>query len=306
MSFKGVLSKQERLEEGITEGLVRIGKTPFAVHYSAAVSLDRCYSCIQELITSKKIKPQNAEMVATFSGTWASMKFQLGLMQYIKIIDPLARCLWSLEASKTNPDHVFLFWLAMGAELKALFDLGEDATGISQSLALPVSLCVQWCSLSNRSGTIPMPAIRIPATATHTDDASEADQTPNPKAYRRVKQALKNSLRVEVECFRLVKEEASIASLLKQMSSEQRQNIKNELTVQLLAYSHREYPFTDPIGDKSILEWWRELLLHPKTQVLAFLLVKFYSVLANSMPDERWGSKKTRANAPLKPGVDFG
>lgn len=71
-------------------------------------------------------------------GTWSSLTFKLGLTQYIKIIDPLARSLWSLEASKTNPGNVFLFWLAMGVELKSLFAQGKDATGISEALAQKV------------------------------------------------------------------------------------------------------------------------------------------------------------------------
>ncbi|KAE9383655.1 hypothetical protein BT96DRAFT_1008920 [Gymnopus androsaceus JB14] len=34
-----------------------------------------------------------------------------------------------------------------------------------------------------------------------------------------------------------------------------------------------DYPFTDPLGQKSEYEWWSELALHPKAQTLAFLAV---------------------------------
>ncbi|KAE9390875.1 hypothetical protein BT96DRAFT_945802 [Gymnopus androsaceus JB14] len=35
-----------------------------------------------------------------------------------------------------------------------------------------------------------------------------------------------------------------------------------------------DYPFTDPLGQKSEYEWWLELALHPKAQTLAFLAVR--------------------------------
>lgn len=57
------------------------------------------------------------------------------LAQYIRIVGPLARSLWALEASKINPGHVFLFWLAMGAELKDLFSRDIHETEIEPELA---------------------------------------------------------------------------------------------------------------------------------------------------------------------------
>ncbi|KAE9396991.1 hypothetical protein BT96DRAFT_996174 [Gymnopus androsaceus JB14] len=165
-----------RKEEGITKGLVTIGKDSFATHYSAA----------------------NKDVVETFTGRHKGTLFQLSLAQYIQIIDPLVHSLWALESAKTNAAHVFLFWLAMGAKLKELFERDTAETEIEPDL----------------------------------------------------------------------------------LSS--------------------EYPFSDPVGEKSVLEWWTELGMHPKARTLAYLGKKAYSALANSMVDECTGSRFTRFNSTLR------
>lgn len=43
------------------------------------------------------------------------------MSQYIKIIGPLARSLWSLESPHSNASDVFVHWLAIGASLKEVF-----------------------------------------------------------------------------------------------------------------------------------------------------------------------------------------
>jgi hypothetical protein len=48
--------EQVRKEENVTEGLISIGKTRFATHYTAAVALDRCFPFIRELLHDKSIQ----------------------------------------------------------------------------------------------------------------------------------------------------------------------------------------------------------------------------------------------------------
>ncbi|KAJ3919319.1 ribonuclease H-like domain-containing protein [Lentinula edodes] len=312
-------------DNGITEGLVKIGRTRFATHYSAAVSLDRCFPQIQSLLVDKVIQPKKKDFAKIFIGQRSSMEFRLALVQYIKIIDPLARALWSLEAAQTNAADVYLFWLAIAAELKELFSLGESVTGIDDALAgkvirifnarykafidnTPYDPYFTSFYLDPRfvnsdvlkvSGTIPAGGPTITISLPVTDDVPEANEAPFPAAYRRAKKALKSILRAEVEMYRSIGDGASIFLLIQQAGGSV-QTVVQEFSPQLLAYSRKEYPFGDLMGSKSTLEWWRELLPHPKARVIAFLAVKMYSVLANSMPDERWGSKKTCLNTPLR------
>lgn len=97
----------------------------------------------------------------------------------------------------------------------------------------------------------------------------EADQTLNPKAYRRVKKALKEVLRCEVELWKEHPLSSSLTPLMTQVNTVK--VLAEEFVSQLITYSRGEYPFSDPVGDKSVLEWWTELGKHPKARVLAVI-----------------------------------
>ncbi|KAJ3725292.1 ribonuclease H-like domain-containing protein [Lentinula raphanica] len=317
--YSARLLKKERLEDNIMQGLVKIGKTRFATHYSASAALDKCFDYIQQLIYDKKscskglslytltVKStkltrslKNKDITKTFTGQRSSLKFKLVLAQYNKIMEPLAHSIWSLEAVHMNPADVYLFWLAMGTELQSLFDKDEDDTGIEPQLARKMTCTSQHFTWILKSGTISSSSLTVVLPAPSSglkDDAPEADTTPSPSAYRRVKRALKGILRGEVDMYRSYGDSSSIAALVKARGSVQA--LVSKFVPQLVAYSRREYPFTDMVS-KSTLQWWQDLLLHPKGCVLAFCAVKLYSTLANSMPDERWGSHKTRINTPSR------
>ncbi|KAJ3921466.1 ribonuclease H-like domain-containing protein, partial [Lentinula edodes] len=126
-----------RKQENITKGLVTIGKTRFATHYTAAVALERCFPVIRDLTVDKAINFK--DVAAVFTGRHRGAQFQLSLAQYIQIVGPLARSLWALESAKTNAAHVFLFWLAMGAELKDLFERDVSETEIEPELARKIT-----------------------------------------------------------------------------------------------------------------------------------------------------------------------
>lgn len=81
----------------------------------------------------------NKDVAAVFTGRHRGAQFQLSLAQYIQIVGPLARSLWALESAKTNAAHVFLFWLAMGAELKDLFERDVSETEIEPELAQKIT-----------------------------------------------------------------------------------------------------------------------------------------------------------------------
>ena len=86
---------------------------------------------------------------------------------------------------------------------------------------------------------------------------------PNPKAYQCVKKVLKEICEVKFW--------ASIAPLMQCVETPKAQALADEFVSQLVAYSRREYPFTDPLGSESVLEWWKELELHPKACILVGL-----------------------------------
>ncbi|KAJ6605709.1 hypothetical protein B0H10DRAFT_2228962 [Mycena sp. CBHHK59/15] len=54
------------------------------------------------------------------------------------IVTPLARSLWSLEATTANPSDAFVFWLAIAHTLDSIFEKKEKDIGITPKLALHV------------------------------------------------------------------------------------------------------------------------------------------------------------------------
>jgi hypothetical protein len=66
-------------------------------------------------------------------------QFESILLQYINIVAPIIRSLWSLEAAHANASDVFVFWLAIAATLKDLFSKGSEKTGIADSLTREIT-----------------------------------------------------------------------------------------------------------------------------------------------------------------------
>ncbi len=97
---------------------------------------------------------------------------------------------------------------------------------------------------------------------------------PCPRAYKRVKKGLKVILRNEVEAYGHRPSSAGIGRLVQQAKSVK--VIVEEFSPQLLAYSRGEYPFTDPVGSKTVLEWWEDLAMHPKARTLAVSYTVFH------------------------------
>ncbi|PBK74686.1 hypothetical protein ARMSODRAFT_1013681 [Armillaria solidipes] len=289
--------EQRRLEEEITEGLIKIGKTRFATHYSACVSLERCFPFIRDLIVDKIIKIKSKDVTAAFSGQRANLEFQLALKQYSTIIGPLARSLFG--------------------QLRGIFSRPED-TGIEQELAKKIIRIFlrRYKEFIDESpdDTYFIAAYLDPRESfysyaitylhnfrsyhNHSQPDAEADMAPCPRAYKRVKKGLKVMPRNEVEAYGRRPSSAGIGRLVQQTKSVK--VIAEEFSPQLLSYSRGEYPFTDPVGSKTVLERWEDLAKHPKARTLAFFAIKIFSVLVNSMPDERTGSKITWFNSPLR------
>jgi len=69
-------------------------------------------------------------------------KFEQSILQYITIVAPIIRALWSLEAAHANASDVFIFWLAIIATLNDLFSKGPNVTGVPVSLAREVTAII--------------------------------------------------------------------------------------------------------------------------------------------------------------------
>ena len=61
------------------------------------------------------------------------------MTQYIAIVAPIARSLWSLESSQANAADVFFSWLAIASTLKELLAKSSEETGIPRDIARQVT-----------------------------------------------------------------------------------------------------------------------------------------------------------------------
>ncbi|KAH9913486.1 hypothetical protein B0H21DRAFT_857827 [Amylocystis lapponica] len=77
--------------------------------------------------------------------------------------------------------------------------------------------------------------------------------------------------------------------------------LKARFESQFRAYAAGHYPFTIALEqDQLVLDWWRQLEKSPQADVLAPLAIKIFSVVPNSMADERTASTFTWINRPLR------
>jgi hypothetical protein len=65
--------------------------------------------------------------------------FNHSMLSYIASVGPMIRALWSLEAAHATASDVFIFWIAIAAALKHLFDLPETITSIKLRVAKKIT-----------------------------------------------------------------------------------------------------------------------------------------------------------------------
>ncbi|KAG9087454.1 hypothetical protein FRC06_002533 [Ceratobasidium sp. 370] len=83
------------------------------------------------------------------------------------------------------------------------------------------------------------------------------------------------------------------------------QQAKNKLDARLIQYACNAYPFDQPLGQQTVLEYWSEYMSRPDTKVLGFIFTKLFSATLNSMNDERTGSRMTFLYSKLRSHTDI-
>ncbi|KAG5633889.1 hypothetical protein H0H81_004564 [Sphagnurus paluster] len=86
--------RHAREDAGITGGgLVKIGKTRFATHYSSLIAFRRCNDTIKKLVSEGKAKPKDKDIRELYNNRIHMAEIETLLDAYIEIVDPLARSL---------------------------------------------------------------------------------------------------------------------------------------------------------------------------------------------------------------------
>lgn len=233
------------------------------------------------------------------------------------IVTPLIRSLWSLEAAHANASDVFIFWHAAAGVLYDLFSQSSEKTGIAPDVSKAVSGLYnkRFEALFNnevyftafvldprydfqrflKKTTVKL-SISKSGAPTTSQTISSATSLQFSDAYSRVKACLKDILKEMLMRMDKYPEELPVA--LKRLKTA---DIVSLFISQLTAYWKNEHPFVGKKTDHDDpLKWWKTMQHHPSSNVLALLAIKIFSILINSMPDERTNSNITWFNSPLR------
>jgi hypothetical protein len=121
----------------------------------ATTSLESCLPAIRKLVETKVFKFQmklqfrygpdkvsnlfnqsvDLQDMFAFPASGQLGQFEQSIVHYNNIVAPFIWALWSLEAADTNASDVYVFWLAIAANLNNLFKKGMQKTGISLLLS---------------------------------------------------------------------------------------------------------------------------------------------------------------------------
>lgn len=102
------------------------------------------------------MKSQRNESIKNFfSDKKAVNIFEIEMYQYISIVAPLARSLWSLESATANASDVYIFWLAIAATLKDLFITSRDKLSLEEELISSITKIInrRWRAFIDCSPT---------------------------------------------------------------------------------------------------------------------------------------------------------
>ncbi|KAJ7198848.1 hypothetical protein GGX14DRAFT_573290 [Mycena pura] len=293
--------------------LAKIGKTRFATHFLAVTTVSPVTHNIQALVQEEKIKFKSPALQDLFANRASVrlLEFIRDMLSYETIVAPLARSLWSLEATTANASDAFVFWLAIAHTLNSIFEKKEKDTGISAKLAKRVRAVFntrynQFFTHNEVYFVAFCIDPRYPNAEFLRDRSDEehpqgvAAHILYPHAFFRVKELLKTVLKA------LLQQHASHDSgtcrchpIFKTQSPLE---IADALRLQLEAFWLGEPPFHAPVLKDDTMEWWMNLERgnSPRSNVLAMLAVRIFGILVNSMPDERTNSKITWYNSALR------
>ncbi|ETW77136.1 hypothetical protein HETIRDRAFT_327118 [Heterobasidion irregulare TC 32-1] len=318
--------------------LQNIGKTRFGTHWSGAYLLEMSLPQVRHLVQSGTIKLKHKKVQNLFA-YWVSKDYhrlELGLLQYIMIIQPLIRSLWALKSMQANASDVYVFYLAMGAALRELFNLGQQKTGIILELAeevmgiinecfdtffedckdfhvtaftLDPHLCLfpdstEWILMSHLFLVTGYPwsdFLINSAAANPVIVISEWGSDlniPHPCLFNHMKAFLWDEMfKPMVE--RMDTHLEGTHPVLKRLGGAM---AITKFWLQLDAYWQEKAPFdrAKPIQDGDVLGWWWQFTNDPEAVVLAMLAERVFSILVNSMLDEWTGSRFTWFNSALR------
>ncbi|KAJ6573317.1 ribonuclease H-like domain-containing protein, partial [Mycena sp. CBHHK59/15] len=300
----------------INKGLEKIGKTRFGTLYWSSHSLLRCLSAISELINTGIINVESSDKdkskLAWFKQLRAYQNFELELQQLNQILEPIARAIKCLEGLEVTVGDIWKFYVAITA---VLHDLFED-----NSLSIPLNVREEVSAIINRrydqmihgpSGNLFLSGffldpehVKSPILfKTSANQLDKSTSTPSPSSVKAITdQDLRDSMpsyaRVGEFLFEVLAKELQASC---DSPAFDRYSMAGEIMevfkLQFEAYTRQYPPFSVRSHTWSkAMQYWRSLADLPESSILALVAIKVFSILGNSMPEERTVSRFTRTD----------
>ncbi|KAL5512313.1 hypothetical protein ACEPAG_3305 [Sanghuangporus baumii] len=299
--------KLKRHELGIPQGIKSVGKTRFGTIYYAALSIKQNYAALIKLFKGGDIK--TPDIAPYFLPGFTASAFSFGLQRLIMVLSPMAKSITCLESSHSTVADVYLFWLAVTADIH--YKLSQDGLATSDREKIRRAVNCRFNQMVNEApsdvyitGFVLDPRFRnvhilqdlnplkIPKIKIGPRDSTGKPTKSNkklPPTLVRVRNFLLSMLR-EHYC-----------SLSKDIADLKQSDVRLRLPQQLLEYKKAEYPFNVRFKKNSAAgEWWAKLDRNPDSQPLARLARTLFEILPNSMCDEHTASTFTWLNQPLR------
>ncbi|KAG9118543.1 hypothetical protein FRC07_006894 [Ceratobasidium sp. 392] len=270
---------------------------------------------------------ENTHKLAWIKDNIEFRQFEETLRQLHGLLQPFARAVVCLEASSSTLGDVYYLWIAAQAALNSIFIDSNHLGG----LMLPNKLILDVRTLVNGryAQAIDEPELRCylatfyldhrylgsdifkrkhanPLSTTITINSHQNNTTyvsgsnsssalydddirRSMPAYLRVGQYLIPFLTHEVNS----KRAPHIFGLYKTWDA-----IVDAFRMQFIAYTRQHPPFDNICTTDTPLEYWTKLLDRSEARVLAWLAIKLFSIVPNSMAEERTISAFTKLNSP--------
>ncbi|KAF8601836.1 hypothetical protein BDV93DRAFT_607815 [Ceratobasidium sp. AG-I] len=310
-----------RIIEGVMKGIIGNSKTRFLTLFYAIEALLPSLPLILELIKTGviEVKPNHALYWMRDKQLYRS--FEDHLRQEKALLEPFARSVKCLESSASTPADVALFWLASLASLDDLFTDTEKRNELmltNQTIS-EVYACVNGrftqmidgpdrgmyiatlfldfkyvqSSLFTRKSINPLAlTVSIPGRADPaTHDTPDSDLRRTLPVYTRVGDYLGSVLVAEINSGRGGKVFAPYSTA---------DEIEQEFRFQFMNYARNSSPFDRYQDSATAHAYWKKLLRHIDACILAYIAIKLFSIVPNSMAEERTVSNFTQLNTACR------
>ncbi|KAG9109345.1 hypothetical protein FRC07_008337, partial [Ceratobasidium sp. 392] len=305
---------------GIAMWLKKEGKTRFAGIYLACISTRLCLPGIEKVIESGIVEVKKDHKLSFIKNIAAYSIFKTKLYQLEKLTEPFARAIKCLESGESNPSDVFIFSLAIMATLRRLIDHNETelslpADVISKAQTVASARYYNMVLASGREVYIATFFLHPAYRNTHILYRNNLNPLSSaivlrPQATQ--SSALDSDLRQSIPCYEknglffkiVLCEELKAGTIPAAKAYSDSQSIVDAFKGQLATYTRGEYPFTAPptssLKTFHPLEYWKKLTKHPDACFLAPVAVKLFSLVPNSMAEERTVSCFTKLNSKYR------